>query len=235
MKIKFSQSFKKSNLILFAVIFALTAANMLVWLVHYVLVRTDGFYTNITGHPAIPFAVFILAAVFLTGTAHAGNLPFFSFAVSVPAALVLLALLAGTGAEVYRHFENSVLLKNERFETEQISLNELENISSGNYVVYVGEPDCNCCRDAYDILYKTCLQSPLQLHYYNTSADRETGKDRMSEILAKYDIEIVPAVVFFVDGKADKTISYREIVSGFYGDIDEYARRNVYFNKKLTA
>ena len=55
MKIKFSHSFNNSNLIRLAVIFALTVANMLVWLAHYVLVRTDGFYTNITGHPALPF------------------------------------------------------------------------------------------------------------------------------------------------------------------------------------
>ena len=234
MKIKFSHSFKNSNLIRLAVIFTLTAANMLVWLAHYVLVRTDGFYTNITGHPALPFVYFIIPAILLICTAHAEN-AFFSFAVSVPAALVLSVLLAETGTEVYRHFENSVLLKNERFETEQISLDELEKVSSGNYIVFVGRPDCNYSRDAYDMLCETCLQSPLQLHYYNTSADRKTDKDRMLEVLAKYDIEIVPAVVFFVDGKADKTIFYREIASGFYEYIDEYARRNVYFNKKLSV
>lgn len=235
MKIKFSQTIKKPGFIPIVVIFALTAANMLVWLAHYILVRTDGFYTNITGHPAIPFAVFVIAAVFLLGTADADKLSLFSIMVSVPAVLVLSALLVGTGREVYSHFENSVLLADERFEIEQISLDELESISDGSFAVYVGRPDCGYCRTAYDTLYKFSAHSPLQLHYYNTSDGRKTERDRMMEVLEKYEVTTVPAVVFFVDGKADKTIFYEEIASDFPGYIEEYARRNVYFNKKLKV
>ena len=55
----------------------------------------------------------------------------------------------------------------------------------------------------------------------------------MTAVLDKYGINSVPAVIFFVDGKADKCITGDEVVNDFSHIVHQYKTNATYFTDKL--
>lgn len=224
---------KNLNVILYIFNCTLLVLYLLRWVINYALVKYDGYYTNKFESPVIGCIVFLVFSIFFIGVLDFKKVTAYSISLFAVCAVLLGGMLLKDGAFTYRHLENSVFGKDTRYEIQNINLEQLENINSGDFIIYIGRPTCDYCTEAYDYLYKYSLENSVQIHYYDTSGDRENNKEYMEQVLKEYKTETVPAVIFIKNGKADKVIFYSDIVSSFARQVQDYKRMGVYFNKTI--
>ncbi len=193
----------------------------------------DGFYTDHKYTFMIVGALFVMLIIRFLPLYDTKKLNLYSLLISSLYIIVMLVYFSNSFILTYRHFEYSILQKDVRFEIENVSLDEIDKIDEGDYILYIGRPTCNLCVNTYDYLYKSSLEQPIRILYYDTTNDRTTNNDKMTSILDKYEVSEVPAVAFIVDGKLSKTIFYDEILSSFNEYIHIYKTHAIYFNREL--
>lgn len=221
-----------SNLLLYIIYFLLNLLPCLLYYIRYRLESYNGYYThlNLGIAPGFCFLLFIVFSVFFIPVLNE-KLSLYSAGLFVFFAGVVLSSSIIGSLSVWKNVENSLILKATRYEIESITLTEFENVEDKDCIVYVGRPSCQDCVDAYSFLDSVRDNQPLKILYYDTDLDRDTNYESMMWTLQHYGVESVPAVVFVIDGKPDKTIFGDEIETQFEDTIHEYKTQNIYFNK----
>lgn len=189
----------------------------------------DGFYTDHKYTLMIIGVLFVLFTLRFLPLYDMKKLNLYSLLLSGLYLILMLISFSNSFVLTYRHFEYSILQKDVRFEIENVSLEEIDKIDSGDYILYIGKSSDEKSKDTYDYLYESSLAQPINVLYYDMTEDKATN----DEILDKYGVSEVPAVAFIVDGKLSKTIFYDEILSSFNEYIHTYKTHAIYFNKEL--
>lgn len=81
------------------------------------------------------------------------------------------------------------------------------SISNDSSMVYIGRDDCLDCQEFEKELIKQCEIYSYQMPVYYTNLDRDDNYDKMNEILNKYEVTKVPALLVTKQGKVIKKIS----------------------------
>ena len=220
------------NLILCGIILIMSIITIIPYLLMLRLYIYDGYrtYHRFIANPLMCLFGFIVFCVFFLPIWDVKETPTIAKCTFLLFLCFFSIQLLHSVKTIWPHFENSIINRDVRFEIEKITLSELDNISDGNHIIYVGRPSCNYCNLTYDYLYKRTLEQPLKISYYNTELDRENNNKLMTDILDKYNIKSVPAVLFIVNGQLEKTILYEEIHNDFGAIIHNYKTQNIYFN-----
>lgn len=91
---------------------------------------------------------------------------------------------------------------------EDISDLDFFNNHLDNEFVYFGRPTCPHCVLLYPRLEKVAKNSNVTIHYINTDEYRE--EEKLQEILNTYEINYVPYLAKFENGKIVKVFNNRE-------------------------
>lgn len=107
-----------------------------------------------------------------------------------------------SGITYLNQYNNIVKIRNERYEIQNITLEELSRFADGkeNRLIYIGREDCPACRGIPEYLENLAKQQPLKIYYYNTGLDRENNYDGMMTVLEKIGVSAVPSVAGVVKG-----------------------------------
>ena len=136
-------------------------------------------------------------------------------------ALFLCLCIAGvysdfkSGITYLNQYNNIVKIRNERYEIQNITLEELSRFADGkeNRLIYIGREDCPACRGIPEYLENLAKQQPLKIYYYNTGLDRENNYDGMMTVLEKIGVCAVPSVAGVVKGEGTAVYGGDEITT----------------------
>lgn len=231
-KLEFPIKKIKQNRILFSIICVLNIVVILLYVLSLKLNAFDGYRTYHLGisNPQMAIFCILVFSILFIPVFDFEKINIYSLSVFVLFLVLHIVMIYKSVDAVYPHFKNSIMYNNTRFEIEDISLTELNNLSSGNHIVYIGRENCIYCNFAYDYLYKRSLEQPIKISYYNTGVDREDNNEEMMKTLEKYNVSSVPAVIFIVNGKHESTIFYTDIINYFGETIHNYKIDNIFFN-----
>ena len=120
-----------------------------------------------------------------------------------------------SGITYLNQYNNIVKIRNERYEIQNITLEELSRFADGkeNRLIYIGREDCPACRGIPEYLENLAKQQPLKIYYYNTGLDRENNYDGMMTVLEKIGVSAVPSVAGVVKGEGAAVYSGDEITA----------------------
>lgn len=201
-------------------------------LIDYALFVYDGINVDLPEFTFAPFLLwttFILSKLFFSDYTEESRLHVFSLVFYTVINIFVIFNMINVVPATITHSYTSFYIKDIRYDIREISLEDLENLDSGNHIIYVGRPSCEYCNYSYDKLYKCSLQQPLIINYYNTDVDRDSNKYKMLEVLNNYDVTEVPMVLFVVNGKLDRKMCYNEIVNYFEDIVNYYKTKGVFF------
>lgn len=211
-------------------LFAYSLAYILQWR----LEKFDGYlpYYNYYTWLAVPIVIFavysaVTLLLYMTGKKKLISL------VSVAVLTFNILLCGDSFVQIYRHFKNSYLLRNERYALQEISLEQASSIESGNYMVYVRRDSCMYCKETDYAIDNTLKNQPLKVYFYDGTADRENKKDEYYEFINKYGIEGLPRLIVFVNGKVDSVLTYDDISNNLDDILHMYRMKNIYFTEDL--
>ena len=122
-----------------------------------------------------------------------------------------------SGITYLNQYNNIVKIRNERYEIQNISLEELSRFAAGkeNRLIYIGREDCPACRGIPEYLENLAKQQPLKIYYYNTGLDRENNYDGMMTVLEKIGVSAVPSVAGVVKGRGTAVYGGDEITATY--------------------
>ena len=120
-----------------------------------------------------------------------------------------------SGITYLNQYNNIVKIRNERYEIQNITLEELSRFADGkeNRLIYIGREDCPACRGIPEYLENLAKQQPLKIYYYNTGLDRENNYDGMMTVLEKIGVSAVPSVAGVVKDEGTAVYSGDEITA----------------------
>ena len=120
-----------------------------------------------------------------------------------------------SGITYLNQYNNIVKIRNERYEIQNITLEELSRFADGkeNRLIYIGREDCPACRGIPEYLENLAKQQPLKIYYYNTGLDRENNYEGMMTVLEKIGVSAVPSVAGVVKGEGAAVYSGDEITA----------------------
>ena len=120
-----------------------------------------------------------------------------------------------SGITYLNQYNNIVKIRNERYEIQNITLEELSRFADGkeNRLIYIGREDCPACRGIPEYLENLAKQQPLKIYYYNTGLDRENNYDGMMTVLEKIGVSAVPSVAGVVKGEGTAVYGGDEITA----------------------
>ncbi len=176
----------------------------------------------------VPFLIYALIAYVLVRSEKLYSLYVF---ISAVAFTLLFQVFIHDSMAVYKHFQNAVVIRNNRYEVEDIDLYSLKTIGKKDCLVYIGRPSCNQCVDAEKIIKNIMSDQPVRVYYYNTEKDRKNNREEMIDLLNNYSVYYVPAILFFVDGRLDRILYYDQIESNLGEIIHVYKMDNIYFTR----
>jgi len=73
--------------------------------------------------------------------------------------------------------------------------------SESGYLVYIGRPTCEYCRQLEPILEETLYFLDSSMYYFQTAKARYLNEDKMLELLDPLNIDGIPIIVHLVDGR----------------------------------
>ena len=192
--------------------------NALMWYGVSRIEKFAGYEFDISGKMGIwpvaflRFCIFFLLIALIVSNA-VGKKPF--------TVLFLCLCIAGvysdfkSGITYLNQYNNIVKIRNERYEIQNITLEELSRFADGkeNRLIYIGREDCPACRGIPEYLENLAKQQPLKIYYYNTGLDRENNYDGMMTVLEKIGVSAVPSVAGVVKGEGAAVYSGDEITA----------------------
>lgn len=138
-----------------------------------------------------------------------------------------------SGITYLNQYNNIVKIRDERYEIQSITLEELSQITDGkeNRLVYIGREDCPACRGIPEYLENLAKQQPLKIYYYNTGLDRENNYDGMMTVLDKVGVSAVPSVAGIVKGEGTAVYGGDEITANLERYIHSEKVKGNFFTK----
>lgn len=83
------------------------------------------------------------------------------------------------------------------------------------YIIYIGKPDCNACKQTQPRLEEILLSRHLQAYYYDTKAAQEENETQMYKLLENYNVVVVPSIVILYGDGSHDTITGSDIIDQF--------------------
>lgn len=82
-----------------------------------------------------------------------------------------------------------------------------EHIKSEDHIwVYIGRPTCPMCEEFLPVLTHVLKEQDQQMYYYNTDEAKEENGQKMMNILNRLEVDAVPTMIYFEQGKMKKKI-----------------------------
>ena len=120
------------------------------------------------------------------------------FQLALSAALCA-AMAVSTGMYAYRvavGYQRINNISDERFEINQISLSDISDYETGNFIeiVMIGESGSEYCRNVYKDVSDLCSKFPLSVNYYDCDTGHNS-REELDKMLNKYGIDSLPAFI----------------------------------------
>ena len=129
--------------------------------------------------------------------------------------IFMIGLIIFTGVCFVAHAKAYLLTERAPY-FNSITLEELDDLEKRKLtgLVYVERDSCVLCNEARPRLEEYLEEEYSTMLHYDTSLDREKDYDVMMEVLEKYHVNSVPAVVVLEKGSVIDTLTYAEIMDG---------------------
>lgn len=124
----------------------------------------------------------------------------------------------------------------QRYEVQEITLAQLENLSEASYTIAViGRESDADCKTVREHLREVALRQPVQFLYYDADAKDDRGTDEYTAMLEQYDVQAVPLLLVYIRGEEHQSMYFDEIITDLEPLVEYYAQQKFYFTPQTMA